>query len=156
MENIADLLQEKENEFLEHFMNMELGEIFEDLGIDTTSIRMNTLIALYLEIPKEFVFYLLTDTDFLNLNIISHFYEDRGIHIFGIELLNVHEPCKCCGDVSTEWIALVVDTKSDIVTLNLCRECLDSDSVQNSRYRGKPLKSILPLIDNDFSAEIIR
>lgn len=156
MENIADLLQEKENEFLEHFMNMELGEIFEDLGIDTTSIRMNTLIALYLEIPKEFVFYLLTDTDFLNLNIISHFYEERGIHIFGIELLNVHEPCKCCGDVTTEWIALVVDTKSNNVTLNLCQECLDSDSVPNSHYRGKPLKSILPLIDNDFSAEIIR
>lgn len=156
MYNLTTLLQSKETTFLEHFMNMELGEIFEDLGIDTTSIRMNTLIALYLEIPKEFVFYLLTDTDFLNLNIISHFYEDRGIHIFGIELLNVHEPCKCCGDVSTEWIALVVDTKSDIVTLNLCQECLDSDSVQNSRYRGKPLKSILPLIDNDFSAEIIR
>ena len=156
MYNLTTLLQNKETTFLEHFMNMELGEIFEDLGIDTTSIRMNTLIALYLEIPKEFVFYLLTDTDFLNLNIINHFYEERGIHIFGIELLNVHEPCKCCGDVTTEWIALVVDTKSNIVTLDLCRECLDSDSVQNSRYRGKPLKSILPLIDNDFSAEIIR
>ena len=75
MYNLTTLLQNKETTFLEHFMNMELGEIFEDLGIDTTSIRMNTLIALYLEIPKEFVFYLLTDTDFLNLNIISHFYE---------------------------------------------------------------------------------
>lgn len=155
MENIADLLLEKETQFMEHLMNMEFWEILMELSMDTATFRINDFMDLYEEVQQAFLFYLLEDTDFLNLNIISHFYEECGVHIFGIELLDVHEPCKCCGDVSTEWVALVVDTQSNIITLNICRECLDSDSVQDSHYRGKPLKSILSLIDNDFVAQIM-
>ena len=155
MENIADLLQEKENEFMEQFVNMDLESLYWELSMDTDSYRISDFQKLYDNLKQQFAHYLLIDDDFLDTNIISHFYEGHGVHIFGIDLLSVYQPCKCCGDVTTEWIALVVDTKSNIVTLNLCRECLDSDSVQDSHFRGKPLKSVFPLIDYDYSAQII-
>ena len=151
-----NLLQKKEKEFIEHPMNRKIGKILEDLGIDTSSIRMNNLLTLYLEMSEEFVFYLLTDDDFLNTTIIGHFYEERGIHTFGIDLLDIQEPCSYCGDVFTEWVALQVNTSTNKVSLFYDKECYDSTVVEDSSYCGKPLKSILPLIDKYYSAEIIK
>ena len=154
MVNVGNLIIEKETQFIEHLMNMELGELLTKLSMNADSFSIVDFIDLFEAAEQAFVFYLLEDTDFLNLNIINHFYEERGVHIFAIEFLDRHEPRRFRSEVISEWIALVVDTASNIVTFRLARRCRDSDSVQDSHFRGKPLKSILPLIGNDFVAQI--
>ena len=155
MNDLKELLQKKETEFMHQYLNMELWEILEELSIDSLHICYKDLQNLFHNLEEAFVFYLLQDSTFLNIHIVSHFYEECGVHIFGLELLDVHEPCKSCDDVTSEWTALVIDTYSKTVTLDFCEKCLDSESVEDSRYRGKPLKSILSLIYSDYSAEII-
>ena len=51
-------------------------------------------------------------------------------------MLGLHEPCECCGDVVSEWLAVTVNI--DRMGLGLANlECHDYERVEDSSYIGK-------------------
>ena len=64
-----------------------------------------------------------------------------GTEIFGLTLLDVYE-CPYCNDIHSDWYALVFDTETKKPRFGVC-QCTDSESVEDSPFRGYPLSDIV-------------
>ena len=98
------------------------------------------------ELYQRFVVELLEDDDFLKKNIVAHFHTEDGTDIFGLELVDMHEPCVCCGDVITEWLAFHINLEKRSIGYG-CVTCHDYESVKDSLYRGNSLYMVRSLIE---------
>lgn len=142
----SELLEQKEKDFMERYTYLTLEEIMEELEIPYEVPFFESMNLVRNKLWRIFVVDLLEDSDFLDVNVISHFYRDDGTHVFGIDLLDIHEPCECCGDVVTDWLAITVNT--DRMELGLgCQECHDYEIVEDSSYSGNSVYEVKALID---------
>ena len=154
----SELLEQKEKEFMERYTYLSLEELMCELEIPYELPFLESMDSVRDKLWGMFVFNLLEDSDFLGLNVISHFHREDGTHIFGIDLLGLHEPCECCGDVVSEWLAVTVNI--DRMGLGFgYLECHDYERVEDSSYIGNTFYEVKALIDryrikDDYEEEV--
>lgn len=145
MFDIENYLLDKEQEFVNDYKWMTLGEVLDE--IESSAEYIDDFSDFRQLLKEKFLKELLNDSEFLDLNVVSHFHKEDGTHIFGIYLLHMYEPCECCGDVVSEWIAITVNPIQRKIGYGV-EKCHDYESVEDSSYRGESFYEVKTLINH--------
>ncbi len=135
-----ETLKKKQHEFMAEHTDKPLLDMLLDLNLGL--LELDNLDKLRQKLYYKFVASLLDDEEFLSLEIISHFSDDDGTHIFGLAEA-VAYPNGCEDDKFTLWLALIISVSDGItVSLDLFR-LYGVDSVKDSNYTGKSIGHML-------------
>lgn len=148
MFNIEEYLLDKEYEFVDNYKGMPFGEVLDEIESETGYVNDFSDFQQLME--EKFLKEMLNDSEFLDLNVVGHFHREDGTQIFGICLIGKHEPCECCGDVVSEWIAIMVNPIQRKIGYGV-QKCHDYESVKDSSYQGETIHEIKALIDRYYN-----
>lgn len=151
MKDILDLIQEKEHEFMEDYINLTLQDFCIKYGIpfDYSNFHLGILTDIKQRLTTDFVFYLFQDEEFLSRPILEH-YKQGQTQIFALSLLDVYSPCECCGGTLSKWFAISVDMEEKYFSMGI-KEVHECNKVEVSVYCDGTISKVKDLLeDNGF------
>lgn len=146
-EGAYDMIAEKEVQFMDKYTPY-LQDLSDELDLYWQEFEMSDLGLFGESLLRRFFRELLEDEDFLNLEIVEHFYTSEGIHVFCLELMDMQDPCPCCNTLVTEWLAVIYHEESNMLDFGFMK-CDSLERVEYSSYRGSDLHEIVTLIVTD-------
>jgi len=140
---------DKEREFMKQF-KPAFEDIYNRLNYPLEVNNIKDVDQMWLACTKCFALSLLEDEDFLQREVLEHFYHsEENLHIFCISLFEEHEPCTQCGEIHSEWFALYIDIDEQLIGYGHC-DCYTAERVSDSSYRGNTFHEVKALVDKYF------
>lgn len=136
-----ELVSQKRYEFLRDFKDMTYSEMCESFGFSWDELTFSELNGLMGELLQEHLF---SNDEILNLNIKSHYRNQDGYEVFGLQLMSKYDLEDQC-DTVTEWYAIGVVRYSGQFGMADCH-CTESSAVRKSPFVGKTVREVLEYI----------
>lgn len=147
LDSVVDIVTRKENQFMEKYRPCLQG-IYDELDMPCYDMEISDLDTISQRLFNIFFVELLEDEEFLHMEIKEHFHMTNGTHIFCLEIIDVQEPCPCCANMVSEWLAVIVNKEKRVLDFGFMK-CNSYDRVEASSYRGSDIHEIIALLGSD-------
>lgn len=140
--NEFEMIKEKEEEFMDQFMDMTLTELYDLLELSQESIEVADINRISNILQKAFAAkMLIVDEDFQELTVHIHLIENDGTEFWGLSVIDRCGHFHCKNEVCI-WYGLIFSKEKDILKLDFYSLPDNNSEYTRGNLDGEPMHSV--------------